>query len=1618
MADVKEHIDFDVEFTDNIKEASSDFERMQRIFDQTNKKMEKLSETSNKSVKSITALGDAAKKAFEEAARAVDTDEENFKSFTNQVEKTATAMTALKKAMDAIDKSGNSDAFAKQRESLEAMYNSAKSANELSSAWLDEYMRKTVANTGKGGASVPSRSAAEQKKIQDAALKEMTSPEKVKAYQEAAPKHKAPVKEEEVKSVSKELDGLEQDIDNITKKFNDMFASGDRKGMKEAVQDVEQLKQRIADMKATDGIGEDDLARLKELESRLSSVVAESGKEIRKRVFSGLKSAIDGAGRLALAALKRGYSTAVRLTKSWLNIMNRTFKTILGVWQKLLSKVFSKNSGGSLLGNQLKGMLGVASIAGLAALSKQMIGLSADMFEVQNVIEGVFGSAEQEISDFCDTSIEKFGLTGLEARKLAGIFGGILKASHIVGDAQQEMSKNLTALSGDIASFYNISVDEASSKLQSGLVGNVSAMRSLGINMTVANLEAYALSKGITTSWQSLDQATKTTLRYNYILEQTRAAQGDYAKTFGSWANQVRLLTSNLKQLASIIGGALIKVLYPVLSLLNQIVSAAINAANALAKAFNFQAVDLAKMFGGSGGVKLPDTSDYEEGMEDVAGATNDAADATAKLNDNLQSFDRLNNISSPTATKAGGVSTGISSGVGGLLDFDSYYKKVKEPNIVVNEKLQKVLDVIKQWVKDVASVDYRNIKSAWKNLSDAFEPVAEDIGKSIQWLWKNVLFPFYTWAATQGAPAAINLLAEALRALHAVAVAVAPDLDNFWKNTLAPYFSAKGESFTTTLQNWTKELKEWTKGLQDADDKTGYLKDTVTSAKDALYAWIGDTFITDRLDSIGGHIEGIWGNLKDGSVSSNVKSILSAFTKLSLVVFDNILKMIETLSADENVGEFIDFLAEQFGELADATFDSIIELIQYLAKSDTFKDTIKNIKEAIINIIKYVVDHKEEITEFLHGVSEVIKWLSEHLGAVKVLAFGLLGSKAIGGIGKTVSSVTKLKGAVGLLKKGLISLKGTKAFTAIAGSAKGLFSKIATGAKSGISTLSKTVFPGIKSALSGLLGGGGTGLASKLAATGHSLGGTLAAAVVAGVGGWKIGSKIYDTWGDEIEGAVFPVLDAVRDRFAEAKKELKFGDTEDSFSRKLREVSKDESEMALRANDLARAQKRAFKFDPNTEIFTDYANKITKATNAFNDLDENIRNVIVNGREDNWKGMTVSVDDLQDSVYGYAAALRDAGYANEDLLGKLEDLSFKNVGLFDVSGKQQLKDDIIATYQEIMYDVEAERNSVMQMSEAQFRDAFFPEGYTVKLQEAAGNAVNAMKNGAVSAIVAGNPVRQALQSKLTSSIAAVTSVAAQQSIPLGAATVMGIDTGIKSKSANISSALRLTLTAAKTGAQAVIGQFTTIGSYSAEGVAQGMRSRAASIASAAQSIISSAAAAMRAAAQIHSPSRLFADIAQYIPEGVAVGINDNTYVVSDAMSSMVNSMEQDVLANQVDMSGIIDASRFSDKYRDILYQTEDFNKEMSKYGDMTPAEYQSSMLTSPRVKQAQLSANIAQSGVSTLSEGISALYGEARGARGDTGKVIQCQIVVGSTQFAQFIIDTVTGQAIQTGNF
>lgn len=207
---------------------------------------------------------------------------------------------------------------------------------------------------------------------------------------------------------------------------------------------------------------------------------------------------------------------------------------------------------GSFLGN-----LAADAVSELSSrvweLGKRSIGLASDLNEVQNVVDVTFGKGAGQIDSWSKTALKSYGLAELQAKQYSGTMGAMLKSSGIAQNDMVVMSQNLTGLAGDFSSFYNVAQSDAWEKIRAGIAGETEPLRQLGINMTVANLEAYALSKGIKTSYNDMDQASQTLLRYNYLMDKSKDAQGDFARTQGGFANQQRLFTTNLEQASATI---------------------------------------------------------------------------------------------------------------------------------------------------------------------------------------------------------------------------------------------------------------------------------------------------------------------------------------------------------------------------------------------------------------------------------------------------------------------------------------------------------------------------------------------------------------------------------------------------------------------------------------------------------------------------------------------------------------------------------------------------------------------------------------------------------------------------------------------------------------------------------------------------------------------------------------------------------------------------------------------------------------------------------------------------------------------------------------------------------
>lgn len=193
----------------------------------------------------------------------------------------------------------------------------------------------------------------------------------------------------------------------------------------------------------------------------------------------------------------------------------------------------------SLLG----GVLPVFGVAALGMYINKAVDLASSLTEVQNVVDTTFGpQGAAKINAWSKSAIKNFGLSELQAKQFTGFLGAMMKSSGLAGKDIVRMSQDMAGLAGDFASFYNLPIEEAFDKIRAGISGETEPLKRIGINMSVANMQAFALSRGIRKSWSAMTQAEQTMLRYNYLLTVSKDAQGDFNKTLEtSYANQKRV---------------------------------------------------------------------------------------------------------------------------------------------------------------------------------------------------------------------------------------------------------------------------------------------------------------------------------------------------------------------------------------------------------------------------------------------------------------------------------------------------------------------------------------------------------------------------------------------------------------------------------------------------------------------------------------------------------------------------------------------------------------------------------------------------------------------------------------------------------------------------------------------------------------------------------------------------------------------------------------------------------------------------------------------------------------------------------------------------------------------
>lgn len=437
--------------------------------------------------------------------------------------------------------------------------------------------------------------------------------------------------------------------------------------------------------------------------------------------------------------------------------------------------------------------------------------MASDLEEVQNVVDVSFGDMSDEVEKFANSAVQNFGMSALTAKRMASTFMSMANGMGLAAKDGKNMSLQLTALAGDMASFYNVEQDVAQTALNSIFTGETESLKKFGIVLTEANLNAFALSRGITKSYNAMSQAEKVALRYQYVLKATANAQGDFARTSGSWANQVRILKEQWSQLIGILGKGLIAALTPIVKALNKLLSYLIAIGNAIASLFGGKKITgiskgLDSAAGSAGGL--------DDNLGDAGGKLDDDNKKAEKLAKTLASFDELDILTSNDKDDdSSGGSGDNTGGGGGSFEIPDFSTDEAASELIPN--IQKLLDevqkILDKWKPLIPKLEFNFDKE--KALADL-----KQIGLDIV----NIIAGWGTFVISLAIKVANDLdigrllndvisLTRAFTDLCSnITDAVVPALLTFYDEALSKAVQGVGDLLDKMLQWGEGELNKW----------------------------------------------------------------------------------------------------------------------------------------------------------------------------------------------------------------------------------------------------------------------------------------------------------------------------------------------------------------------------------------------------------------------------------------------------------------------------------------------------------------------------------------------------------------------------------------------------------------------------------------------------------------------------------------------------------------------------------------------------------------------------------------------------------------------------------------
>ena len=595
---------------------------------------------------------------------------------------------------------------------------------------------------------------------------------------------------------------------------------------------------------------------------------------------------------------------------------------------------------------------GAFAIGKLTQFGKECIELGSNLAEVQNVVDVTFTTMSDKVNEFAKNAMTSAGLSETMAKRYVGTFGAMSKSFGFSEAQAYDMSTALTQLTGDVASFYNISQDLAYIKLKSVFTGETETLKDLGVVMTQSALDQYALAYGYGKTTSAMTEQEKVALRFAFVQKQLSAASGDFIRTSDSWANQVRVMQLQLQSLKATVGQGLINIFTPVLKVINILLGKLATLANAF-KSFT-ELITGKKSSGQTSGSgvglagtdAIADTADQygqaADNAEKLADANKDNATATKKANKEtknyLSSLDEVHKAASTGSNSSSTPSSSSGSGGAGNSGLPNSVGNVDYGNLAEGETaLDKISDSAKK-LADLLKKLWKPFQDAWKKEGKATITAAKTAFSSLGSLIASIGNSFATvWTNGSGERTLTNIL-KIVQHLFATVGNLAQAFKTAWEyagtgTSIIQNIFDIGNSILGTIERITGATADWAKTL----DFTPLLTSINTLLQN----------LQPLTDNIGTGLEWFWNNVLLPIGSWTIQDAVPIFLQMLSSGITAVNSVIEAL---QPLGgwlwdNFLQPLGQWTGDLVITAMQTLSDLL------DRFSTWIQNNQELVQNV-------------------------------------------------------------------------------------------------------------------------------------------------------------------------------------------------------------------------------------------------------------------------------------------------------------------------------------------------------------------------------------------------------------------------------------------------------------------------------------------------------------------------------------------------------------------------------------------------------------------------------------------------------------------------------------------